>query len=112
MEPALRTTVRVIALAFLIFFVATLLLAIPPFYHQMKVLLTWPAAQARVVHSDVVPLRTGSDEAHYDTLLVLSYQVGGPPYVSSVGSLHQSTHYERKKAGRSVSCWKPDRTAL
>jgi hypothetical protein len=33
----------------------------------------------------------------YDTLLVLSYQVDGRPYVSSVGSVHESTSYERKK---------------
>ena len=92
-----RTTLRVIAVAFLIFFCATLLFAIAPFYHQMKVLRTWPAAEAQVVHSDVVPLSTASGQALYDTLLVLSYQVNGRRYVSSVGSLHQSTHYERKK---------------
>ena len=97
MKPALRTTFRVIDAACLIFFVAALLFAIPPFLQQMKVLRHWPAADATVVHSEVVPLRTDSGQMLYDTLLVLSYQVDGRPYVSSVGSLHQSTHYERKK---------------
>ncbi len=97
MKPALRPTLRVISLACLIFFLAGLLFAIPPFWQQMKVLRHWPAADATVVHSTVVPLRTDSGQTLYDMLLVLSYQVDGRPYVSSVSSLHQSTHYERKK---------------
>jgi len=97
MKSALRTTLRVIAVACLVFFVVGLLFAVPPFLEQMKVLRTWPSADAQVVHSRVVPLRTDSGQMLYDTLLVLSYQAHGRPYVSSVGSLHQSTSYERKK---------------
>ena len=97
MKPALGTTLRVIAVACLVFFLIGLLFAVPPFLQQLKVLRTWPAAGAQVVHSDVVPLRTDSGQMLYDTLLVLSYQVDGRPYVSSVGSLHQSTNYHRKK---------------
>ena len=97
MKSALRTTLRVIAVACLVFFVIGLLCAVPPFLQQMKVLRTWPSADAQVVHSSVVPLRTDSGQVLYDTLLVLSYQAQGRPYVSSVGSLHQSTSYERKK---------------
>jgi len=97
MKPAVRTTLRVVALACLIFFLIGLLFALPSFIQQLKVLRHWPAAEARVVHSEVVPLRTSSGQMLYDTLLVLSYQVDGRPYVSSIGSLHQSTHYERKK---------------
>jgi hypothetical protein len=74
-----------------------LLFAVPPFLQQVKVLRTWSAADAQVVRSEVVPLRTDSGQRLYDTLLVLSYQVNGRAYVSSVGSLHQSTSYERKK---------------
>ena len=58
---------------------------------------TWPAAASRVIHSDVLPLRTASGEVLYDTVLVLSYEAAGRTYVSSIGSLHESTHYERKK---------------
>ncbi|HYN14951.1 MAG TPA: DUF3592 domain-containing protein [Terriglobales bacterium] len=97
MRPAVRTALRVIALACLIFFLIGLLFAIPPFIQQMKVLRNWPAAGAQVLRSEVVPLRTDSGQMLYDTLLVLAYQVDGRPYVSSVGSLHQSTSYERKK---------------
>jgi len=97
MKSALRTTLRVIAVACLVFFVIGLLFAIPPFLQQMTVLRTWPSADARVVNSDVVPLRTDSGQMLYDTALLLSYQVGGRSYVSSVGSLHQSTSYARKK---------------
>lgn len=97
MKPALRITLRVIAIACLVFFVIGLLFAVPPFLQQMKVLRTWPAADAQVVQSDVVPLHTDSGQMLYDTLLVLSYQAQGRPYVSGVGSLHQSTSYERKK---------------
>ena len=96
-RPALRLTLRVIAVACLLFFLIGLLLAVPPFLEQWKVLRTWPAAEAQVVHSQVVPLHTDSGQILYDTLLVLSYQVNGRPYLSSVGSLHQSTNYERKK---------------
>jgi len=78
-------------------FVVGLLFAVPPFLQQLTVLRKWPAADARVIHSQVVPLHTDSGQMLYDTLLVLSYQVGGRPYVSSVGSLHQSTSYKRKK---------------
>ncbi len=97
MRPALRTTLRVIAVACLIFFLIGLLFAVPPFIQQMKVLRTWPAADAQVVRSEVVSLRTDSGQRLYDTLLVLSYQVNGRAYLSSVNSLHQSTSYERKK---------------
>ena len=97
MKAAVRITLRVIAVACLVFFLVGLLFAVPPFLQQLNVLRTWPAADAQVVHSQVVPLRTDSGQMLYDTLLVLSYQVGGHPYVSSVGSLHQSTSYERKK---------------
>ena len=44
-----------------------------------------------------MPLRTASGEVLYDTVLVLSYEAAGRTYVSSIGSLHESTHYERKK---------------
>jgi hypothetical protein len=97
MRPALRTTLRVIAVACFVFFVIGLLFAVPPFFQQMKVLRTWPSAEAQVVRSEVVPLHTDSGQMLHDTLLVLSYQVNGRAYVSSVGSLHQSTSYERKK---------------
>jgi len=97
MKPVLRTALRVVAVACLVFFLIGLLFAVPPFLEQWKVLRTWPAADAQVVHSQVVPLRTDSGQMLYDTRLVLSYQVDGRPYVSSVGSLHQSTSYERKK---------------
>ncbi len=97
MKPALRTTLRVIAVACFVFFVIGLLFAVPPFIQQVKVLRHWPAAEALVVRSEVVPLPTDSGQMLYDTLLVLSYQVNGRAYVSSVNSLHQSTSYERKK---------------
>ncbi|MFI5091029.1 MAG: DUF3592 domain-containing protein [Terriglobales bacterium] len=97
MKSALRITLRVIAVACLVFFLIGLLFAVPPFLQQMKVLRTWPSADARVVHSEVVPLHTDSGQILYDTRLVLAYQVDGRPYVSSVGSPHQSTSYERKK---------------
>ena len=88
---------RVIAVACLIFFLIGLLFAVPPLIQQWKVLRTWPAADAQVLRSEVVPLRTDSGQMLYDTWLVLSYQVDGRPYVTGVGSLHQSTSYERKK---------------
>ena len=88
---------RVIAVACLVFFVIGLLFAVPPFVQQWKVLHTWPAVDARVVHSEVVPVRTDSNQVLYDMLLVLSYQVNGCPYVSTTGSLHQSTSYARKR---------------
>jgi len=97
MKPALRTTLRVIAVACLVFFLIGLLFAVPPFIEQMKVLRSWASADAQVLRSEVVPLRTDSGQMLYDTRLVLAYQVDGRPYVSSVGSLHQSTSYERKK---------------
>jgi hypothetical protein len=97
MKSVLRSTLRVIAVACLVFFVIGLLFAVPPFLQQMKVLRSWPSADAQVVHSGVVPLRTDSGQMLYDTLLALSYQAQGRPSVSSVGSLHQSTSYERKK---------------
>ena len=97
MKPAVRITLRVVAAACLVFFAIGLLFAVSPFLQQLKVLRTWPAADAQVVHSQVVPLRTDSGQMLYDTLVVLSYQLNGRPYVSSVGSLHQSTSCERKK---------------
>lgn len=97
MKAAVRITLRVIAVACLVFFLIGLLFAVPPFLQQWKVLHTWPAADARVVYSEVVPLRIHSGQVLYDMLLVLSYQVDGRPYVSSAGSLHQSTSYARKR---------------
>jgi len=96
-RPAIRATLRVIAVACLVFFLIGLVFAVPPFLQQWKILRTWPAADAQVIHSQVMPLSTDSGQILYDTLLVLSYQANGRPYVSSVGSLHQSTSYKRKK---------------
>jgi hypothetical protein len=79
-----------------VFFVIGLLFAVPPFIEQVKVIRSWPAANAQVLRSEVVPLRTDSGQMLHDTLLVLAYQVNGRPFVSGVGSPHQSTHYERK----------------
>jgi hypothetical protein len=96
MKPAIRTTLRVIAVANLVFFLVGLLFAVPPFVEQLRVLRHWPAAEAQVLRSEVVPLHTTSGQMLYDTWLELSYDVNGHHYVSGIGSFHQSTHYERK----------------
>lgn len=97
MTSGARTTLRVIAIAALIFFLVGLLFAVPPFIEQLKVLRNWPSTDAVVVRSQVVSLTTASGEKLYDSVLTLSYEIGGRPYLREVGSIHQSTSYERKR---------------
>ena len=40
---------------------------------------------------------TASGEKLYDSVLTLSYEIGGRPYLREVGSIHLSTNYERKR---------------
>ena len=91
-----RVTLRVVAVANLVFFTIGLLFAIPPYRAQYRILRDWPAVDAIVVRSQVVPLETSSGERLYDTAVQFAFDVNGRTYMGVVTSPHQSTSYERK----------------
>ncbi|MBV9088108.1 MAG: DUF3592 domain-containing protein [Acidobacteriaceae bacterium] len=91
-----RVTLRVVAVANLIFFAVGLFFAVPAYIAQYRILRDWPAADAVVVRSEVVPVESSSGQQLYDTAVQFAFDVQGRTYMGVVTSPHQSTSYERK----------------
>jgi len=91
-----RVTLRVVAVANLVFFAVGLLFAIPAYRAQYRVLRDWPAADAVVVRSEVVPVESSSGGQLYGTAVQFAFDANGRTYMGVVTSPHQSTSYERK----------------
>ena len=96
MSHSTRVTLRVVGVANLIFFAIGLLFAIPAYRTQYRILRDWPAVDAVVVRSQVVPLEISSGERLYDTAVQFAFDVHGRTFMGVVSSPHQSTSYERK----------------
>jgi hypothetical protein len=66
---------RLVGVAFLIFCFGFLLLSSPFWYQQWQVLHTWPAVDAQVLRSEVIPITIGKKTA-YDVLIQFRYRAG------------------------------------
>jgi hypothetical protein len=66
------------------------------FQRQIKLLHSWPAVEATVVRSRVVPLATDSGEVLYDAEYTFAFSLPDGVHIASAGSNHQSTSQVRK----------------
>lgn len=71
----MRAMLRLVGVAFFIFFFGFLLLSSPFWWKQWQVLHTWPAVDAEVLQSDVSPI-TLRGKTGYDIFLVLRFKTG------------------------------------
>ncbi len=97
MIPATRAVLRVIAVAFFIFFLGFLGLSAPMYWTQYKILRDWPSVDARVVSSIVIAVPTQGGGDLHDIEVRFAYVVDGRPYVGVIHSNHLSTNRARKE---------------
>lgn len=97
MTSGTRTILRVIAVAFLVFFIGFVLMATPAFWAQYNILRGWPAVEATVVSSEVITIPTTSGGQLFDIEVEFAYAVNGRPYVGVIHSNHESTNRARKQ---------------
>ena len=86
-------TLRVIAVANFIFAMVFLIFSLPFFWHQVRVLRTWPETDAQVLRSEVVSGPSASHDNVYRAKLQVLYTVAGQPLTSEMTSF-ESTNYE------------------
>ena len=92
-----RGALQAIGVANLIICVIMLAFSLPFFLHQISVLRHWPAADAQVLHSDVVVDRISKNEQLYSARLGLLYTVDGKPITSELTSF-QDQNYKKTRA--------------
>jgi hypothetical protein len=94
----MSVTLKVVGAAFFVFAIALGALSVPLYWGQIKILRTWPAAEAEVVRSEVItaPLKSGGQL--YDALYGFTFIANGQPQSALLTSNHQSTSYDRKRA--------------
>ena len=88
-----RGTLRVIAAANFIFAALFLIFSLPFFWHQLRVLQTWPETDAQVLQSEVVAGPPAGHENLYRAQLKVLYTVAGQPITAEMTSF-ESTNYE------------------
>jgi len=86
-------TLRVIAVANFIFAMVFLIFSLPFFWHQMRVLQTWPETDAQVLRSEVVAGPPSGHDNLYRAKLQVLYTVAGQPITAEMTSF-ESTNYE------------------
>jgi Protein of unknown function (DUF3592) len=97
MQDETRGSLRLIGVAFFIFFFGFLLLASPFWWQQWKVLHTWSAVDAEVIQSDVVPV-TVKGKTAYDVFLAFRFKLGDRIQDTSYRSNHPAGSPERKRS--------------
>jgi len=71
-----RALLRMFASAFFLFAVGFLLVGIPFWWRQHRIIQTWPKTQAEVVRTEVVPVTSGGRTAH-QLRVELVYRIRG-----------------------------------
>jgi Protein of unknown function (DUF3592) len=84
---------RIIAVANFIFAAIFFIFSLPFFWHQVRVLQTWPETDAQVLQSDVVAGPPAGHENLYRANLRVLYTVSGQPITAEMTSF-ESTNYE------------------
>jgi len=97
MIPATRAVLRVIAVAFFIFFLGFLGMSAPMYWSQYQILRDWPAVEATVVTSVVIAIPTTGGGDLHDIEVRFAYIAAGRPYVGVIHSNHLSTNRARKE---------------
>ena len=92
-----RGSLRLIGVAFFIFFFGFLLLSSPFWYQQWNVLHTWPAVDAEVLQSDVLPV-TIKGKTAYDIFLQFRFKQADRVLDTTYRSNHPAGSADRKRA--------------
>jgi hypothetical protein len=92
-----RAMLRLIGVAFFIFFFGFLLLSSPFWWKQRQLLHTWPAVDAEVLQSEVLPI-TLRGKTGYDIFLVLRFKTGDRVLDTTYRSNRVSTSPDSKRA--------------
>ena len=86
-----------IAAANLVVCILFVLFSVPFYYKQIYILYRWPAADARVIRSQVVPAHTAvaaDGQRYYDSDLQFLFSVNGKPHIAELFS-HRSPNIEK-----------------
>ena len=97
MTSGTRTVLRVVAVAFFIFFLGFIVIAAPVFWGQYKILRDSPSVQAEVVSSRVLAFPTTGGGELYDIEIEFAYSVDGRQQLGVIRSNHESTNRARKE---------------
>lgn len=92
-----RGSLRLIGVAFLIFFFGFVLLSSPFWYQQWNVLHTWPGVDAEVLQSDVMPV-TIKGKTAYDIFLEFRFKQGDRVLDTTYRSNHPARSPDSKRA--------------
>jgi len=88
-----RGTLQFLGVACLIVGGLFLILSLPFFWGQLRVLRDWPVRQAQVIRSEVTVQPTSKHEQLYAATLEIIYVVNGKPVTADLTSF-QSSNYE------------------
>ncbi len=88
-----RGVLQFIGVACLIVCVLFVILSLPFFLGQYRVLHSWPATQARILRSEIVTLPAAKHDQLYAAQLQIVYVVDGQPITAELTSF-QSSNYE------------------
>lgn len=97
MTSATRAVLRVIAGAFLVFFLGFLGISVPMYWAQFKILRDWPATEGVVLISRVVRIETTGGSDLHDIEVRFAFLANGRPYSGVIHSNHLSTNRARKE---------------
>lgn len=86
-------TLKLIGAACLVLFALFILLSIPLFWEQMRVLRDWPVRQAIVTRSAVATQPSGKHQQLYSVQIEIAYVVDGRPVTTELISF-QSGNYD------------------
>ena len=89
-----RGTVQLIGVACLIVFVLFLIVSVPLFWGQIRVLRSWPVRQAVVTRSEVFTEASGRHDQLYSAHIAIAYVVDGRPITTELTSF-QSDNYQQ-----------------
>ncbi len=89
-----RGTLQLISVACLIVFALFVILSLPLFWGQIRVLRSWPVRQAVVTHSEVVTEPAGRHDQLYSAHIEIAYVVDGQPVTTELTTFQSSNYQE------------------
>ena len=89
-----RGTLELLGVACLIVFALFVILSIPFFWGQVRVLRSWPVRQAVVTRSEVVTEPAGRHDQIYSAHIHIVYVVDGQPVMAELTSFQSSNYAE------------------
>ncbi len=94
MNTERRGTLQLVGVACLVIFALFVILSLPLFWSQIRVLQSWPVRQAQVIRSAVVTEDAGRHEQLYSAQIQIVYVVDGRPVTAELISFQSSNYAE------------------